>query len=432
MVGLPQSKSFCVLPWIHINLNPDGRRTLCCQSHQEIFDQQGQPLNAQTHSLAELWNSSGMKDIRRRMAAGEQLSHCNACFHEEGFGRVSYRNRSNEDWFGRPDGPMLERMIDESVDGSAPLDPMFFDLRLGNLCNLKCTACKPLYSSQIERDPIHSRWVVDAPYTRLGSQSGAQGEWFDADHLLGEMVSMSGNLVRIVLAGGEPTINKTQIAFLRNLCAMGRAADIDLIVVTNLSNVRQDVYDLFAQFKSLSVTLSVDGAHETYEYVRYPGKWASIVKNVARLREVRPGVRIEIAFVLQAVNALNIVDVFDWADSEDIPIGILIGRGLDDYNDFRIMPHAVRNELRARFERYFARTGNRAMASARQEVESILAEMDATDFSDEVRRQRIIGFMQFINDMDASRGLSFRAIAPELYDAVVAYAGHWDSSTRYA
>jgi len=415
-----------------MNLNPDGRQTLCCVSHHQILDEKGRSLNAQTHSLAEIWNSEGMKDVRRRMAAGEQLPHCETCFNDEAFGRPSLRNRSNDDWLSRPEGPTLARIIETSVDGSTPLDPMYLDLRVGNLCNLKCTACKPLYSSQIERDAVHSKWIVDAPYVRLGNRFGTGGEWFDADRLLDEMTNISGNLVKIQLAGGEPTINSAQMAFLRNLRDAGRAAEIDLVVVTNLSNVNPSVYDLFAQFKSLVVYVSVDGTREMYEYVRYPGKWPSLVRNIARLRQARPGVQIHVDFVLQAVNALNVVDVFEWADAEDIPIAILIGRGLDHYNDFRIMPLAVRHAFRARFADYFARKGNRIGASVRQHVEATLAEMDAADFPDELRRERIKDFMHFVNDMDRSRGLSFRAIAPDVYDAVVAYAGGWDSTTRYA
>src|SRR5262245_40312212 len=93
-------KSFCVLPWIHMNLNPDGVVTLCCQSHQRLFDEHGRLLNAQSHSLSEIWNSSGMKQVRQRMAAGERLPHCNACFGDEAFGRTSYRMRSNQLWLG--------------------------------------------------------------------------------------------------------------------------------------------------------------------------------------------------------------------------------------------------------------------------------------------------------------------------------------------
>jgi hypothetical protein len=416
-----------------MNLNPDGAVTLCCQSHHAILDEHGRALNAQTHSLAEIWNSHGMKDIRRRMAAGEQLSNCDACFNNESYGRSSYRTYSNERWLEqRADGPSLARTISDSADGAAPHSPMYFDLRLGNICNLKCTACKPLYSSQIERDAVQSKWVVDAPYKRLGNRFHTEDEWFDAQPMIDEVVGMADNLKLIQLAGGEPTINRTQIALLQSLCDSGRAADIDLEVVSNLSNVRQAVFDIFAQFKSLTVALSIDGSRGTYEYVRFPGKWASLLKNVARLRETRPGVRIAINAVLQAVNAYNIVDLFDWADSEDIPIGLSIGRGLDHYNDFRILPRPMRDAFRTQFEGYFARKGNRDISAVRQNIQSILEEMDATDFAEDVRRERVRNLMHFVNDMDKSRGLSFRLIAPEMYDALVDYYGYWDTGTKYA
>jgi hypothetical protein len=58
--------------------------------------------------------------------------------------------------------------------------------------------------------------------------------------------------------------------------------------------------------------------------------------------------------------------------------------------------------------------------------------MDATDFAEDVRRERVRNLMHFVNDMDKSRGLSFRSIAPEMYDALVNYYGHWDTGTKYA
>jgi sulfatase maturation enzyme AslB (radical SAM superfamily) len=416
-----------------MNLNPDGAVTLCCQSHQKILDDTGRALNAQTHTILEIWNSSGMKDIRRRMAAGEQLSHCDACFNNEKFGRNSYRLHSNSLWLGdHRKSEAIRATIEETQDGAVSRSPVYFDLRLGNICNLKCTACKPLYSSQIERDPVHAQWIVDAPYTRLENRFDSEGEWSEADELLDEIAGITDNLALIQLAGGEPTINKTQIALLKTLCKSGRAADIDLEVVTNLSNVRPEVYEIFSRFRSLAVALSIDGCESTYDYVRFPGRWSSLTRNVARLREACPGVRLAINAVLQAINGYNLIDLLEWAELSGISIGISIGRCLDHYNDFRILPLAVRDDLRAKFETFFARKGNRDVSGLRQSVESIFAEMQATDFSDDVRRERVQNFMHFVNDLDKSRGLSFKAVAPEIYDGLVAYFGSWDNGTQYA
>jgi MoaA/NifB/PqqE/SkfB family radical SAM enzyme len=374
-----------------------------------------------------------MKEVRSRMAAGEKLPHCSRCFEDEALGRMSYRLRSNDLWLGdRSGAAALKQMIEQSADGVASLDPSYFDLRLGNICNLKCTICKPLYSSQIERDPAHAPWITDAPYTRLANRFGTADEWFDAEALPDEIMEMSGNLAMIQLAGGEPTINRTQIAFLKKLCAAGRAPVIDLTVVTNLIAVQPDVFATLAQFKSLFVIVSVDGYGETYEYVRYPGKWPALVRNIGRLRQLRPDIRIRIDAVLQAINALNVPDLFEWADSQEIPIELWFGRGLDQYNDFRILPHDIRKQFAARFEDYFVRKGNRDMASVRQNVETIIAEAAATDFSEQQRSERAINFMHFINDLDSSRKLSFRTIAPDIHDAMSSYLGGWHEETRHA
>ena len=86
------------------------------------------------------------------MSAGEQLPHCDACFNVEKFGRRSYRMISNES-AGSSNTLVLvrfRRRIHESSEGATNHTPLTFDLKLGNVCNLKCTVCKPLYSSQIE------------------------------------------------------------------------------------------------------------------------------------------------------------------------------------------------------------------------------------------------------------------------------------------
>jgi hypothetical protein len=136
--------------------------------------------------------------------------------------------------------------------------------------------------------------------------------------------------------------------------------------------------------------------------------------------------------VLQAVNALNMVELVSWADDLNIPIGIFIGRGLDHYNDFRILPPSVRTTLRQRFDQHFARRGTRDSTALRENVDSVFQEMDDTDFTEEQRRERIIGFMQFVNDMDKTRRLSFKTAFPDLYASILAHHGSWDTHTRYA
>src|SRR5262249_14134759 len=159
--------------------------------------------------------------------------------HSEKHSGASYRTLHNAQWL--KNRKPLREAINRAGEGPAAPTPLFFDLRLGNLCNLKCTVCKPLYSSQIERDAVHSAWVTTAPHARLSGRFGDDGEWSQAPILVDEITGLSDNVEAIQLAGGEPTINHTHMGWLRRLCEQGKAKDIDLLLVTNLSNVRDDV-----------------------------------------------------------------------------------------------------------------------------------------------------------------------------------------------
>lgn len=411
-----------------MSLTPDGSATLCCQSPPPLRDKKGEPLNAQTHSLREIWHSHALTETRQRMAAGERLPQCAACWDRERFAGESLRTISRARWLDA--NPDLRAAIDAAPSGIAG-DPLYMDVRLGNLCNLKCTICKPLYSSQIERDPVHAKWNTDAPHNRLAGRFG-DSDWSQSDKVLAELVDISGNVASIMLAGGEPTINRPLMAWLAHFCRVGRAGEIDLVINTNLTNVRAGFLAPLSEFKSVRCIVSIDGHGPTYEYVRYPAKWDSIQQNIAKLRAARPDIDITVACVLQALNPASLIDLFDWALGEGLPVLLEIGRGLDHYNDIRILPMSYRARLRKRLLACLDRHGNRAIGKLRANVENVFDEIDIEDFSDEIRRVHIAGFMQFVNDMDTSRGLSFRAVAPEIHETVAAYCGSWDESRRFA
>ena len=59
---------FCILPWIHLNVVPDGKVYPCCMAANA---RHGLPVaDLADMSLESAWNSEGMKRIRRDMLAG--------------------------------------------------------------------------------------------------------------------------------------------------------------------------------------------------------------------------------------------------------------------------------------------------------------------------------------------------------------------------
>lgn len=429
--------ALCVLPWIHLNLSPDGYATLCCQSGEHLYDDEGRPLNAQTHSLQEIWGSRAMREIRQSMLAGEKLPHCSACYRNEEFGWGSSRLGMNSLWFGSPDDadPMRRLDPDSLTEEAGP--PRYFDLRIGNLCNLKCVNCRSLYSSQIERDPVHVRWS-NPPYVRLAHRFAGQDEWSESPLLLEEMKAISSDVREIQLAGGEPTLNKLLIEWLAHLCGTGQAKEIDIGLVTNLTNVQPRILDLLSQFRQVDVKISLDGYGDVYEYVRFPGKWRTIERNVERIATLPNKVNITVFPVLNVYNTLDLVPLFEWAEERGFTTVATVVRA-SDHVDCRLLPQAARTEARRRFDAFFARHAAKAggvlperLATLARQIETAFAEIEATSFDEKTLAHKLLRFMQFTNDMDVSRGTSFRDTCPETYAAMTEAYGPWNPAPRYA
>ena len=81
--------SFCLAPWIHSYVSPQGLRQICCVSNNNF---------GVNKSLEEIWNSDEMKDIRLRMIKGEELSVCERC-NGGSTNPNPYRNYFNEKLF---------------------------------------------------------------------------------------------------------------------------------------------------------------------------------------------------------------------------------------------------------------------------------------------------------------------------------------------
>src|SRR6056300_488769 len=91
------NKTFCMAPWTHTYISPQGERRLCCASREEhSFQKQyidasnderyGAVKESKTSvddfnpvSLQEHWNSPYMRDIRKKLMSGKRIPQCDVC-----------------------------------------------------------------------------------------------------------------------------------------------------------------------------------------------------------------------------------------------------------------------------------------------------------------------------------------------------------------
>ena len=141
---------FCVLPWVSLEASPIGTVRPCCLAEDELRDNAGDKFNLATAEFARIQNSHGMRRLRQQFIDGEQPETCKKCWNEERAGRTSKRMHTLA---------RLEHMLPEQ-DWTLDAKPlMFLDLKLGNICNLKCRICGSWSSSTFATEEL--QYVTD-------------------------------------------------------------------------------------------------------------------------------------------------------------------------------------------------------------------------------------------------------------------------------
>ena len=132
-MSLPNS--ICMLPWISIETSPMGTARPCCLAREEISG-----IDLRKDTLEDAYKSQYMQDLRRQFRQGVKPQTCKLCWDEEAAGRDSKRIHS------RVRLKELYPLVDWNND--TPDQLWFIDLKLGNICNLKCRICGSWSSSK--------------------------------------------------------------------------------------------------------------------------------------------------------------------------------------------------------------------------------------------------------------------------------------------
>ncbi len=309
------SKTFCVLPFMHIATNPGGSYRLCCNSNpnnNQIKDENGKPFKIFKHDVEEVWNSEHYKKIRKQFIDGEMPSTCERCYREEDSGIRSPRAGFNEKWW----------TDDVIVAEDIPVDIRYIDLRLGNLCNLKCRMCNPWASSMWVKD-----WNEVVPTAKLAPSDPINDdtlaymkvmtEWPDYKKTELNFQDISHTVEEIYLTGGEPTLAVSQYKLLDYCIENNLAKNIRLKYNTNLTNIPPKMIEYWADFKRVQLNCSIDAVGERDRYIRYPSNWKKVEQNFDALSKL-PNVNIQIHCTVQALNICVLHELLDFAGSRGL------------------------------------------------------------------------------------------------------------------
>jgi MoaA/NifB/PqqE/SkfB family radical SAM enzyme len=152
---LPHDK-FCILPWVSLEASPIGTVRPCCLAKEEITDESGNQYRLASTSFDAIRNSSYMQKLRSEFIEGKLPSTCERCWAVENAGGTSKRQHTIA---------RLEHVIDYSEWAEDAKELVFLDLKLGNICNLKCRICGPWSSSTFASEEVGKVMTLDRKQT---------------------------------------------------------------------------------------------------------------------------------------------------------------------------------------------------------------------------------------------------------------------------
>ena len=253
-MSLETTKTFCILPWVHLTLFPEGSVQLCCKAGDQV-NKDGQLLSLQSQGLDAIWNSEYMRETRKRMVEGKGVKACANCYHLEKTMGESYRTYQNARWKAEL-GPKFDFLVEDSKrhDLKAPEPPVFYQLMPGNLCNLKVSHV--LSHVQLpDRTGPGSHPLDGAGPGGPGVAGGVHlppagardrgvdplpdGPWYRDDAWVREVLLKNTRELRaLYFTGGEPMIEKQVENILAHLIAEGVAGSVRIELNTNATIVR--------------------------------------------------------------------------------------------------------------------------------------------------------------------------------------------------
>ena len=394
-MNLPHDQ-FCVLPWISLEASPIGTVRPCCLADDEILDNNGKKFELTSANFAVIQNSNHMRELRSEFLAGQRPDTCRKCWNEEDAGRTSKRMHTLD---------RLKHSLkdDEWSKNAKPL--MFLDLKLGNICNLKCRICGSWSSSQFAGEEISFTPRAEQKSSHAYKMLRA-GAWpKENDHFWQQIDNVLADIHYIEFTGGEPFMIDQHFDILQGIVDRGIAGQVEIHYNTNGTLFPDRGPDIWKHFKTVEIAFSVDDIGPRFEYQRSNASWGTVKENINRfriMRETMPNLQLQCCTTVNVFNVRYLDEVSLWIALQDF-----------DFVYWNMMHDAW----------YFSIS--RLPASAKEQIADYLS---CCNMPEQYRSEigRIIDFMnngessdgaetrQQIQKLDQRRNQDLRKIAPEL------------------
>ena len=395
---LYNSKVFCMMPWVHTHIWPNGNAFPCCMSDSDIVYG-----NLNDNSLEEIWNNEKYKKLRKNMLNEKESPECTRCYEMEKSNIWTLRKNTNKYYISHWD-----RVETTQDDGSVEEVNMgYMDIRVSNICNFRCRTCGPELSSAWYED--HSKLYGQPPENpKMMNIANNEKFWNELQPLL-------LTVEEACWAGGEPIITEEHYKIL-DFWIENKMKDVRLRYTTNFSNLyfkKKSILDYWNSFNDVRIAASLDGMGKRGELIRAGMEWDVIEENRKQMLKECPDVYFEITPTVSIMNVYHLPDFHrNWVDRgllepNNIRVNMLT---YPDYYRIQIIPKEERKKFIDKYNEHIKWIDdNFGKGVAKEGFMSILNFLEQKNYEN-----LIPDFIDRNTPLDELRGESLFEVCPEL------------------
>ena len=307
------TENFCIVPWFGVETTPVGTVRPCCIARDEITDDNGVAFNLHSSTFDQILNSRYMKELRQQFLDNARPETCNSCWNVEVAGHKSKRLQTLES--------VLARQVTNQSWTTDPIQLKYIDLKLGNICNLKCRICGAFSSSQVATEklstlpPDRKKHSYEYKMLRAGAWPRENQQFWH------ELETVLGQIKKFDISGGEPFLIEEHFEMLRNMVSKGYSHDTIIYYNSNGTVYPESAEEIWKDFQTVKIALSLDDVGARYEYQRSNGIWSTVLSNLDKFRQLRArhdNIELEACCTVSIYNVLYLVEILDWLHTQSL------------------------------------------------------------------------------------------------------------------
>jgi sulfatase maturation enzyme AslB (radical SAM superfamily) len=349
--------------------------------------------------VTNVWFNEHYKNLRQQWIDNKLPTGCTLCKETNTDPNIfSLKNQKNKLFKDNFD-------FTYNTDVESPRLPSVFNIHTTNTCNLACRMCNPVDSSLLDsivrKNDILRDYFYVPDYKNKVNVESLRGSFKNA-----EFVSF---------LGGEPMLQEANIEEIIKMI-QEESTNLKLInITTNMTILNHELLKKLSDLdKTVMLSISIDGPKKIHDYIRYKGKWDTIIENIKFVSSNYPNFKLAINTTVSVLTVGYITDLLD-------ELGNLQNQGIKiikimpfpvvkTYLHCDILPKSVKETYLQKintYENVFNIRGSDSLLRASTDLLN-----GSNNHSPDIHRS-IDDFVRFINEFDRIAGTKTTDVYPE-------------------